>query len=662
MRGIPVRASGAILAGRVPDRALASLVWRLAPAGVFVLLALLVFAAMRADLLVQLAPRVAAGGGALPILAGGLRFDGVVICGVLVLVLLGELLLPAAAVVQALWAAAVRAWLTAWLMLITFNEAATPAFMAEFGVRPNRQYVEYLDTPGVVWSTIWQGNRAALLTGIVMMLAAGGLGWRVMRPRIHGGHGPAWYLRILVLLPLLVAVGYGVRGSVGHRPISVSNAVVSTDPAVNTLMLNSTYSALHALYQLRGERVLLAPSGTMAEADMLARVRRYMQVPELAFTDPDRPTRHLLVPSVPQGRNPNLIILLQESLGAEYVGSLGGEPVAEHIERWRGRSLWFDRLYASGIRSARGIEAVVTGFLPTRTSSLIKLEGAQHDTFTIARALKSQGYRTTFIYGGDASFDNMRRFFLGNGFDRVIDQADLMPEAGFSTTWGVSDEDLYARVQHEAEVQAADGQPFFLLVFSTSNHPPFDFPDNRIQLYESPKQTRPNAARYADQALDRYLAAAEVSPYWENTVFTVVADHASRTLGEELVPVLGFHIPGFITGGPVAPRVVSRLASQIDLLPTTLSLMGLSVEIPATGLDQSRTDLVGPGYAVLQFNDNAALWVGDEVLMRAPGVPARQFRVEGNTLVAVATDPELAADAVAMSMLPLYAYAGHWYR
>ncbi len=643
-------------------RGLSALVPLVAPTVVFALLALLVFLAMRADLLVALGPRVAASTGALPILAGGLRFDGVVICGVVFLVLLGELLLPAAAVVRAVWAGVVRHWFTAWLMLITFNEAATPAFMAEFGVRPNRQYVEYLDTPGVVWQTVWQGNRVALLTGIVLTLAAGALGWRLMRRLSRPDPAPAWYTRVLLLLPLLVVVGYGVRGSVGHRPLSVSNAVVSADPAINTLMLNSTYSVLHALYQLRGERGLLAASGTMPRQEMVTRVRRYMQLPDAAFSDPARPTRHLLLPTGPPGRKPNLVILLQESLGAEYVASLGGEPVAGRLERWRDRSLWFDRLYASGTRSARGIEAVVTGFLPTRTSSLIKLEDAQHDTFTIARALKSQGYRTTFIYGGDASFDNMRRFFLGNGFDRVIDQADLMPEAGFATTWGVSDEDLYARVQHEAEAQAADGQPFFLLVFSTSNHPPFDFPDNRIQPVESPRQTHRNAARYADQALDRYLAAAEASPYWANTVFTVVADHSSRTLGEQLVPVLGFHIPGFIAGGPVAPRVISRLASQIDLLPTTLSLMGLSVQIPATGLDQSRTDLSGPGHAVLQFNDNAALWVGDQVLMRAPGQPARQFRVAGNTLVATATDPKLAADALAMSLLPLDAYRGGWYR
>jgi hypothetical protein len=86
---------------------------------------------------------------------------------------------------------------------------------------------------------------------------------------------------------------------------------------------------------------------------------------------------YTLIPTGPVGKKPNLVILLQESLGARYIASLGGLPVAQKIESWRSRSLWFDQLYATGTRSARGIEAITAGFLPTRTSSVIKLEGAQ---------------------------------------------------------------------------------------------------------------------------------------------------------------------------------------------------------------------------------------------------------------------------------------------
>jgi phosphoglycerol transferase MdoB-like AlkP superfamily enzyme len=255
----------------------------------------------------------------------------------------------------------------------------------------------------------------------------------------------------------------------------------------------------------------------------------------------------------------------------------------------------------------------------------------------------------------------MRRFFLNNGFDRVIDQGDLASSATFTTTWGVSDEDLYTRVHDEVGRHYADGKPFFTLVFSTSNHPPYDFPDGRIELVEQPRQTHRNAARYADHAVAGYLDRAAGSAYWANTLFAVVADHESKSIGAQLVPIFSFHIPGFIAGGPVSPRIVHRLASQIDLLPTTLSLMGLKVTLPATGIDQSRTDLVGPGHAIMQFNENAAWRVGERVAILIPHQPVREFRIAGTELLPVPADPEFTRDALAQTQLPIRAYKEHWY-
>jgi phosphoglycerol transferase MdoB-like AlkP superfamily enzyme len=625
-------------------------------------MALVILLASRLSLAGHYWERLPLAGGLGPILFMGLRFDLVVVAALCAVPLVGHLLAPGLVLRSRFWQGLQAAWFTGWIVLITFNEAATPDFMTEFGVRPNRQYVEYLDTPGVVFSTIWSANRASLIIGLGLCAIAA----FVLRNFLHrvprNLPTPTVWVRVLILLPLLVVLGYSARGSLGHRPLSISNAALSTDPAVNDLALNSTYSALHAIKQLRDERDSLKGYGHLPEADALARARARMQLPAAVFSDPANTTVHTLVPTASLAAKPNLVILLQESLGAQYFASLGGQPIAQKLETWRGRSFWFDQLYASGTRSARGIEAVVTGFLPTRTSSVIKLDGAQQDFFTLARALKEQGYRTEFIYGGDASFDNMRRFFMNNGFDRVIDQSDLQPVANFTTTWGVSDEDLYARVDQEVSAHYRDGQPFFTLVFSTSNHPPYDFPEGRIELFEQPKLTHRNAARYADFAASSYLDKAARSPYWANTVFTVVADHESRSIGQQLVPIFSFHIPGFITGGPVKPRIVSRLASQIDLLPTTLSLMGLRVTLPATGIDQSRTDLEGPGSAVMQFNEDAAYRVGDRVAILMPRQPVRQFRIEGTELVPVAPDPDFELDALAQAQLPIQAYRGKWYR
>lgn len=649
--------SGHHLSGRL--RALASC---LRPVAVFAGLALAVFTVSRLFLAWRYSDRLAATDGLAAVLSRSWLFDAVVICAICAPVVLVLALAPSRLLASRGFRIGVGMWFASFLALVVFNEAATPDFMAEFGVRPNRLYVEYLDTPTEIAATIWTAHRTGLFVGVASSALGWWLAWRLMRPQGGGSPMPSWSARFLAFTPLVLLLCVGARGSIGHRPLNISHSAFSTDSAVNDLALNSSYSVAKAIASQMRARSSIESYKDVPRDETIRRVRAAMQLPETAFTDPKRPTTHRLAPSARHASKPNLVVLLQESLGAQYIASLGGDPVAERIEQWRGRSFWFDQLYATGTRSARGIEAVVTGFPPSRASSVIKLDGAQQDFFTLARALKQQGYRTEFIYGGDSSFDNMRRFFLGNGFDRVLDWSDLKEKAEFETTWGVSDEDLYVRIHEEVSAHAAEEQPFFTLVFSTSNHPPYDFPDGKITLFEEPKMTRRNAARYADFAVCEYLDVASRSPYWEDTLFMVVADHESHVRGHDLVPIFDFKIPAFIAGKLVEPRIVARLASQMDLVPTVLSLMGLEVELPATGLDQSRTDLTGPGRAVMQFNDDAAYRVGDDVVILEPDLPPRQFRVEGRELVSTPADRELVQDALAQAFCPVLAFRERWYR
>ncbi len=121
----------------------------------------------------------------------------------------------------------------------------------------------------------------------------------------------------------------------------------------------------------------------------------------------------------------------------------------------------------------------------------------------------------------------------------------------FTGSWGVSDEDLFNRA-HE-EFSAPHERPFFSLVFTSSNHSPFEFPDGRIDLYDGEKNTVNNAVKYADYALGQFIRSAKQSNYWEDTVFLIVADHNSRVYGSEVIPIERFHIPGLILGGSISP-------------------------------------------------------------------------------------------------------------
>src|SRR5690606_511201 len=240
---------------------------------------------------------------------------------------------------------------------------------------------------------------------------------------------------------------------------------------------------------------------------------------------------------------------------------------------------------ATGTRSVRGLEAVVAGFPPTVSDAALRLSGAQSNFFTMAQLLKQQGYCSRFIYGGEAHFDNMKSFFLGNGFDELHDLPTFKDPA-FVGTWGASDEDMFTRLH--TLLEADTGQPTFTLAFSVSNHSPWEYPSGRINPDGDPA-TVDNTVRYADWAIGHFFDRAMQADYWDNTVFLVVADHDSRVFGANLVPLRHFHIPALILGADINARRDDRLISQIDLPVTLLALLGMQTEHPMIGHDLGRS-------------------------------------------------------------------------
>lgn len=210
-----------------------------------------------------------------------------------------------------------------------------------------------------------------------------------------------------------------------------------------------------------------------------------------------------------------------------------------------------------------------------------------------------------------------------------------------------------------------------MLVFSSTNHTPFEFPDGRIELAESPKQTVNNAVKYADHALGEFIDRARQQKAWENTVFLVVADHDTRVYGDALVPVDKFHIPGVILGADIQPRAIASVASQIDLAPTLLSLMGVDSTHPFPGRDLTRT-LAEFGNAaslspraMMQFDQNFA-WLQDgHVTVLLPDGSARRFSYDSRSHEldpVAAADPQVQLDALANVLMPAWLYREQRYR
>ncbi|HQR60083.1 MAG TPA: LTA synthase family protein [Methylophilaceae bacterium] len=594
----------------------------------------------------------------------GLRVDAIQLG---LLCLIPALLAPLAAIPGAWhwWQGFTLIWIVASMTFLLFLEAATPGFIVEYDVRPNRLFVEYLKYPKEVCSMLWKGFRIHVFFGLLVTALAV---WGVSRFSQSWLSQPAsWGILAILLawLPVLALLAAVIRSSTGHRPANPAMFAITTDSLVNSLILDSAWSVLHAIYNLKHEKTSGDIYGKMPAQEMLDEVNATRGAGQSAPGD-DIPTRTRLTPSRKRQRPLNLVIVLEESLGATFVESLGGIPVTPELEKLKQHGWWFEQMFATGTRSVRGIEAVVAGYPPTPSQSVVKLSLSQSNFFCLASLLARHGYHTEFIYGGESHFDNMNGFFRGNGFQSVIDQKDFTAPK-FVSSWGVSDEDLFDKTHERLLEHHARGESFFTLAFSSSNHAPFEIPEGRIELYDSKLATENNAVKYADYALGRFFGQARNSPYWDDTLFLVVADHDIRVRGETLVPVKNFHIPALILGADIEPRRVTTVASQIDLPVTALSLMGISDEHPMIGRDISSESPETPGRAMMQFEQNYAWMEGHEVVVLRPGKPpipgsynpaTKQLQADPGATA----DAALARHALAHVLLPSWLYREQKYR
>ncbi|WCO02757.1 LTA synthase family protein [Psychroserpens ponticola] len=542
----------------------------------------------------------------------------------------------------------IRFYFIAFLFLLLFMELATPNFILQYDTRPNRLFVEYLEYPKEVFGMLLKSFLGIMIFAVVALSIIGYVLVKYSKNWFKVASTSSYWFK-LICLPFVASLLFlGARSSLtSKRPINASDAVFCTDQLTNNLALNSLYTVGFAIYSLKNEENAIDMYGKLPIDKALKRVKKYMTPTESDYHDSEIPLLHLQESTHKREKPYNLVIFLQESLGAEYVGSLGGLPLTPNFDALSKEGLLFTNLYATGTRSVRGIEAVTTGFLPTPSRSVVKLGKSQNGFFTLADALKRKGYQTSFVYGGSANFDNMASFFNGNGFDNIIDERDYKKEEyDFKGNWGVSDESL---VKKGNQLYASYiEKPFFSLMFSSSNHEPFEFPDGKIELYDEKKSTVNNAIKYADYAIGEFFKLAKKEAYYNNTVFIVIADHNTRTWGKDLIPVNKFHIPALI----IAPNIeggitYDKLCSQLDIPPTLLDLIGIDIETPMVGRNIYELNENTKGRAIMQFHSTNAFRVGEELIVLQSGKEPVQFNIDENDSLSPAElNKDLAKDAL----------------
>jgi len=294
--------------------------------------------------------------------------------------------------------------------------------------------------------------------------------------------------------------------------------------------------------------------------------------------------------------HPNIVLICLESFSADFMGTFGNtKNITPHLDKLVTESIFFSNLYATGTRTVRGMEALTLCVPPTPGNSIVRRPDNQN-IFSINTVLQKKNYSSYFVYGGDGYFDNMNNFFGGQGFN-IIDRNRGNPltdnikttrqnipdeDVQFENAWGVSDGDIYTRLIKEQDKNHAKQQAGFYFVMTTSNHKPYTFPKDKIDM---PQGSRDAAVKYTDFAIANYLEEAKTKAWFKNTVFLIVADHCASSAGKWDINISKYLIPAWIYNSGKPAEKISRLVSQIDLIPTLFGILNWNYQSEFYGKD-----------------------------------------------------------------------------
>jgi phosphoglycerol transferase MdoB-like AlkP superfamily enzyme len=533
---------------------------------------------------------------------------------------------------------------------LIYIENATFPFFNQYDVRPNFKFVEYLEYPVEVFNMLISDFKLPLTIAFVMIVIFSLFFMKTTKNSFIETLKTPLVGRILWFLPLALILFIGIRSSTGHRPANISDAMFSNNRVVNEITKNSLYSIGYAIYSNNNYATkTIKLYGKMPIEEALKRVEKRLGIKGNDLKS-DSPFSRLEKSHFTTSKKKNLVIFLQESLGYQFVTP----QITPELLKLKKEGVWFNQAYSNGTRSVRGIAGVTSGFLAVPGKGVVKRTKSQNNFFTFASLLKPLGYHTLFLYGGEARFDNMRSWFMGNSFDEIVEQKDFKKPI-YVATWGVSDEDLVRKANKRFNQLYKEGKPFAGLMFSSSNHSPFDVPKYRVEKEIFPdKNCVENAIQYADYSIGLFFREAKKLPYYKDTIFVVVADHNIRVYGDDAVPVNMFHIPALIIGEGIQSKTYPRLVSQPDILATALDYLGKDFTYPILGhsiFSNDKRDI-----NLMQFNESYALRIENLIAVVQPNKPAQTFEYKDKHLIEIEHNLELEKDALAFVLGLNYLY------
>ena len=510
-----------------------------------------------------------------------------------------------------------------WLFVVTNTVALAMSLMDAVYF----QYTGRRSTVSVFSEFANEGNIASIMMTeflnhwylVLVFAALVFLLWRCYtRPRLEVYRfGYQYYISqfiaLLVMIPLAIV---GIRGSVtaGTRPITISNANEFVNrPVEASVVLNTPFSMIRSI----GKKAFVTPD-YMPREQMEAIYSPVHNHPEVDGGTPGK----------------NVVILIVESMGKEYIGSLnrdldGGryQGYMPFIDSLVSKSVTFEYSYANGRISMDAMPSILSG-LPMMVEPIFLTPASLNDMDGISSIMAREGYNTAFFHGGHNISMGFSAYAHSIGYEHYygLDEYCKSPKYGgmddWDGKWAIWDEPF---LQFTLDNIGGMKQPFLATVFTASSHHPYHVPEQyRDSLRDEGGQPIHKCVRYTDLALRRFFERASHEPWYQNTIFVLVADHTNQASHDVYKTDLGLYsipIIFFTPDGSLAPlHDEASIAQQTDITPTLLHMLGYNKPYIAFGEDllACQGDKVDKTWA---FNYNAGIYqlVRGDLLLQFDG-------------------------------------------
>ncbi|HNW70144.1 MAG TPA: sulfatase-like hydrolase/transferase [Bacteroidales bacterium] len=476
------------------------------------------------------------------------------------------------------------------LLILVILTTAEAGIYSEWKTKLHYKALLYLAHPEEITRTAqtWQIMVFAALVAF-QMAAYFFLYLRVFFSRIIVTKKMYFFSAAFILLTPVVLF-WGMRGGFRQIPINQSESYYSKNEILNLISVNSLWN-LGSSIKRNSEMLEKNPYHYYNDAEACNTVDQLFKY----STDS---TQIIL-----KTARPNIVMFILEGWTADLIESQGGEegitPFFHELEK---TGVLFTNIYTNGTRSQEGMSAIFSGF-PAQTITTITQQPEKYNKLpSLIQKLKKAGYFSSFYFGGQLNYGNIKSFLVANGFDKIQEDSDF-PDSFPRAKLGIHDEYTFPYFLEELN---KNKQPFFSSIFTISTHSPYDFEMQEVISWPKYEKKYVNAAFYADKCLERFFQQAQKQPWYNNTLFVLVSDHSHGSYHNYHFCSPDYHKIVLLLCGNVIKEEFrgtqnTKIGSQTDLPAVLSAQLGLDY----SDFKWSKNLLAphSPEFAFFAFND-----------------------------------------------------------